>query len=179
MRKGFVNAAASATALSDAHRRTAVRLFDDAQADRPTDAVYLARLGWVLQRAEDYSRRIATVLDQAFALNPTDPGIRRQLAGVLVAIDRPEDALRLLQENAPGVKGRLALGGAYLAVKNLDAAERKYRAVLDEDPTHKQARLDLANVLSWKKEYARASSSSTCSSRTTRTTRNCRSAWPR
>jgi predicted enzyme related to lactoylglutathione lyase len=48
------------------------------------------------------------------------------------------------------------LGDAYLANKNLDAAEREFRTALEEDKDSKEARLRLANVLSWKKDYAGA-----------------------
>ena len=152
VRRGYVNAAASAGKLGEPHRRAAVRLFEDAQAEKPADAVYLARLGWVLQRLGEVDKS-ADVLDQAVALEPGDPGFRRQLAGALVAAGRAEAALRLLEAGNPGPEGRLLLADAYMAIKNFDAAEKECRAVLETEPANKDARVKLANVLSWKGDY--------------------------
>ena len=152
VRRGYVNAAASAAKLGDPHRRATLRLYEDAQAEKPADAVYLARLGWVLQRLGEHDKS-AEVLDQAVALDPADQGFRRQLAGALVAAGRAEAALRLLEEGNAGPEGRLLLADAYMAIKNFDAAEKECRTVLETDPANKDARVKLANVLSWKGDH--------------------------
>src|SRR5262249_40602058 len=147
--RGFVNSAALATRLTDAHRRTAVHLYEQALAEPGGDPVYLGRLGWVLHRLEDFSRS-ATLLDQALAINPADQGLRMQLAGVLVAANRADEALRLLGDGSATVEARMLLVDVYLAAKNFDAAAKECRAVVAENPAQRQARLKLANVLSWK-----------------------------
>src|SRR5262249_23578644 len=117
------------------------------------DAAYLARLGWVLHRLEDYQAS-STLLERAHSLNPADPAIRRQFAGVLVAMGKADEALKLLEGCETNLDARLLLVDVYVSNKDLPGAARECRALAKDHPDNRAVQQKLADVLSWKKDYA-------------------------
>lgn len=63
----------------------------------PKQAFSLDTYGWVLAQTGQYQQAVA-VLRQANALNATDPAIRFHLAYTLVKLQRPAEAIELLQQ---------------------------------------------------------------------------------
>src|SRR5579871_6681835 len=73
----FINAAASAPQLNAAQGGLAARIGESITAAKSTDAAFLARLAWVLYRTKE-AGKAGALLDQALALKPQDPGVRRE-----------------------------------------------------------------------------------------------------
>lgn len=133
--RGFLDAAANQTVtLGDRERQTALTIKRkdlDLIGRSPTDAVYLARLGWVLQRVQE--RDASTeVLQLAVDRAPENAQIKEQLANILIQSGDMERAAQVLQ-NINVFKGRRALAGLYLQKGNLAAAEAELRRILQEN----------------------------------------------
>lgn len=117
-----------------------------------TDAVFLTRLGWLLFREKEREKCLAT-LDQAAQLDPQDPAVRKELAGVLAAAGRTKASLRMFDGVPLEVHDRFILVGLHATEKNYAAAENQCRTILEKKPNDRQAERLLADVLSWKKEF--------------------------
>lgn len=150
--RGFVNAAAMAKNLGEPQKKTALALYERTLKEPGSDAVYLARLGWVLHRLGEYDKS-AALLDQAVAIDPTDQALRRQLAGALVAAGRSNEAIRMLEGFTTNLEARTLVADAHAAAGNFDAAIMELREILKESPTDAATRSRLADVLSWKGEF--------------------------
>jgi tetratricopeptide (TPR) repeat protein/cellulose synthase/poly-beta-1,6-N-acetylglucosamine synthase-like glycosyltransferase len=140
----FVDAAASARELAPAQTALAVRIYERIAATGSKDAAFLARLAWLLYRGRE-SAKAASLLDQAVALKPTEPGVRRELAGTLAGVGKFRDALRMYEGLTLDPDDRYHLVGIYAS------ALLRYREMLDEDPDDKDARRESEYVLGWKK----------------------------
>jgi tetratricopeptide (TPR) repeat protein/cellulose synthase/poly-beta-1,6-N-acetylglucosamine synthase-like glycosyltransferase len=151
--KAYVNAVASAPQIGPRQLEVARLLCENALTGNESDAAFLARLGWVLHRLGD-DERSSTLLERAHALNPTDQAIRRQFASVLVAFGKPDEALQLLEGRETSLDARLLLVDIYVANKDLTSAVRECRALRAEQPDNRLVTEKLADLLSWKKEYA-------------------------
>jgi Flp pilus assembly protein TadD len=79
-----------------------------------------------------------------------DPADERAYLG-LAKLEPPRQALvtlaRLVRRNPDSVEGRYRLGVRLATARELPAATRQMRAVLERDPDHIDARLDLARLL--------------------------------
>jgi predicted Zn-dependent protease len=153
--RSFVDAAAGAPQLTDAHAGLAVRIAEQAVAEGSKDVVFLARLAWVLQRVKETAKASA-LLDRAVKLNPQTPTDRKELAGVLAAAGRSREALRLYEGLPLDLADRYRLAALHAAVKEFTAAAEQCRAILKEKPKDKRARRQLADILTWKKDYPEA-----------------------
>jgi cellulose synthase/poly-beta-1,6-N-acetylglucosamine synthase-like glycosyltransferase/tetratricopeptide (TPR) repeat protein len=153
--RSFVDAAAGAPQLTDAHAGLAVRIYERTDAEEAKDVVFLARLAWVLQRVKETAKASA-LLDRAVVLRPPGPAARKELAGVLAAAGRSREALRLYEGLPLELADRYRLAALHAAVKDFAAAAEQCRAILKEKPTDKRARRQLADILSWKKDYPEA-----------------------
>ena len=83
----------------------------------------------------------AAMCDRAHVLEPGNPAPLMQLADILVAMKRPEQAIfayRAIVEGAPGnVEARYALGKLYINLEQYDLAAAEFQAALrykDRDP---------------------------------------------
>lgn len=150
--RGYVNAAAMAKTLGEQQKKMAVTLYERTLKEPGTDAVYLARLGWVLHRLAEYDKS-AALLDQAVAIDPTDQALRRQLAGALVSAGRSNEAIRMLEGFTTNLEARTLVADAHAAAGNFDAAIKELREILKETPGDAPTRSRLADVLSWKGEF--------------------------
>jgi cellulose synthase/poly-beta-1,6-N-acetylglucosamine synthase-like glycosyltransferase/tetratricopeptide (TPR) repeat protein len=150
--RGFADAAAGATTLDDAHRQTALLIEQRPDTRRSTDAVFLARLAYVLGRLQEYDRALA-LSERAVALNPTDTEIIKQRFALLLNQGKTSEAITLLTPHNADPAVRLAIAHAHLKAGQLDIAEREARALRAAAPNDLNATRLLADVLSWKKSY--------------------------
>jgi cellulose synthase/poly-beta-1,6-N-acetylglucosamine synthase-like glycosyltransferase/tetratricopeptide (TPR) repeat protein len=133
--KGFLDSAANQTVtLGDRERRTALEIQAQQLAHIDNDAIYLARLGWVLQRVRQPEESRA-VLEKAGQKAPDNVQIKEQLANILIQSGDMEGAARVLQD-VNVFKGREALAGSYMLRGNLLAAEAELRRILKENPAN-------------------------------------------
>jgi predicted Zn-dependent protease len=140
----FVNAAASAPQLTSVQGGLAVRIGESVISTKSTDAAFLARLAWVLYRSKEAAKASA-LLDQALALRPQDPGVRRELAGTCAAIGRVKDSLTMY-EGIP-----LELDDRYQLIGNYAQARNQCARVLEQRPDDVDAKKLLGYVQSWQK----------------------------
>jgi tetratricopeptide (TPR) repeat protein/cellulose synthase/poly-beta-1,6-N-acetylglucosamine synthase-like glycosyltransferase len=152
---GYAASAANAKSLKASHRRMLVRIYDATGAADTRDAVFLGRLAWALERVKEGDRG-RVLLDRAVTLEPTEPAARRELAGVLSAVGKNQEALQMYEGLSLNLADRARLAVLYAAEKDFGAAADQYRAILKEKPEDRQARRQLADVLSWKKDYPEA-----------------------
>ncbi len=153
--RAYLSAAANAPDVSEVERPTVLHLAEKALAAKDNDASYLAQLGWVLHRVGELDQSSA-VLQRALELDPNDAATRRQLAGALVAMGKPDEALRLLQGRENSLDAHLMMVDAYAAAKDYAGAEKECRALLKDRPDDLDLRRRLADVLSWNKQYPQA-----------------------
>jgi predicted Zn-dependent protease len=121
-------------------------------AEESKDGVFLGRLAWVLHRLKDEDRA-GTLADRAAGLPPEEPAARKELAGVLAALGRTKPALRLYEGLPLDLEDRQRLAVLYAADHDFAAAEQQCRAILEARPEDRKAARELADVLSWKKDY--------------------------
>jgi tetratricopeptide (TPR) repeat protein/cellulose synthase/poly-beta-1,6-N-acetylglucosamine synthase-like glycosyltransferase len=160
--RGFLDAAGSAP-LTPLHAATAERIATRAAEGALPDAAYLSRLVWVLHRlgpnAPEDRRHAATtqkLLDRAVALKPKVPAARKELAGMLAVAGRFEDARRLYEGLALGLKDRLVLADLHTGAGDYAAAEKQCWEVLQVTPQDPLVLRKLADVLSWQGHYSRS-----------------------
>jgi predicted Zn-dependent protease/cellulose synthase/poly-beta-1,6-N-acetylglucosamine synthase-like glycosyltransferase len=150
--KGYVDAAASADQLGAAHHRTALAIYDRVLTESADDPVFLARLAWVLQRLQEPDKS-AVLLDRAAALNPQDPGVRRQMFGAFAAAGRLTEILKEFEGRELDYDTRLLVVNVHLKTKDFDGAADECRKLLAVRPNDPKALRLLADVLSWKKDW--------------------------
>jgi predicted Zn-dependent protease len=153
----FVNAAAAAKKLTEKEVALAVRIAEDPET-LEEDAVHLARLSWVLIR-EKAPGPVKEMLDQAIKLDPSSRADRKELAGVLAAAERGEDALKMFGNVPPdGAEDHFLLANIHATRKDFNPAlknVREYLKLRPEDPEAKGRRL-LADVLSYARFFDEA-----------------------
>jgi cellulose synthase/poly-beta-1,6-N-acetylglucosamine synthase-like glycosyltransferase/predicted Zn-dependent protease len=155
LQRGFLNAAASARTVNAFQGRLIVRLYEVVVAARSTDVALLTQLAWVLHRIHE-TEKAGALLDRALALRPQEPALRRELAGVLSAAGRNQEALHLYDGLTLTAEDHRQLASICAADQDFVAAERHCRAVLQDRPDDAAALRQLADVLSWKKDYPEA-----------------------
>jgi cellulose synthase/poly-beta-1,6-N-acetylglucosamine synthase-like glycosyltransferase/tetratricopeptide (TPR) repeat protein len=132
-------------------RGYAVRMHDDAMKsgrDDPDFAVYLTRLGWVLQRLGE-SERSSDLVKKALAILPNNAQFRQQLAGILLQAGKTEAALIALGgANTP--EARELMIGIHLENREFDKALSLARALADSDRNNWDHERRVADILSWK-----------------------------
>src|SRR5262249_38149340 len=93
---GYVNAAAGAPGLTEADAHLVRQIGEHYRPQEKTDLAVLMRLSWVLARVGD-TARASGLLDRTLAQRPTEPALRKELAGVLAAAGRGKEAIALYQ----------------------------------------------------------------------------------
>jgi tetratricopeptide (TPR) repeat protein len=157
---GFVTAADFAPSLSASDRDLSRTLAGRVRAGRgdlvaKADPVFLARLGRALQRSGDEAGA-APLFAEAVAHKPADVARRVELGTVLAASGRVPDALKMYEGITLEGDHRLHLVEAYAAARDWSRAEAVCRDLLAADPDDLRAKRWLADILSWKREHARA-----------------------
>jgi cellulose synthase/poly-beta-1,6-N-acetylglucosamine synthase-like glycosyltransferase/thioredoxin-like negative regulator of GroEL len=131
--KGFLDAAANQTVnLADRERLTALNIHGAEPSPIDNDAVYLARLGWVLQRVRQQNESKES-LKKAVQQAPNNIQIKEQLANILIQSGEMEQAALVLQD-VNAFKARRALAGEYMRTGDLPAAEGELRRIIKENP---------------------------------------------
>jgi tetratricopeptide (TPR) repeat protein len=138
------------------------RGYDRAQAvlaDAPGDPSALNALALTelrLRHAEEAQKH----LEEAFRKFPQNLRVAANLASIKLArrdFKGAEDVLLQVVAQAPkSTQPLLVLGGLYVQMRNYPEAEKQYRRVLDLDPNHQVALLDLATVQDLKHEPLQA-----------------------
>jgi predicted Zn-dependent protease len=153
--RSYVDAAASAERpLTEGHRRITIQIYEW-MAAAEIKVEYLSRLAWVLYQAKE-TAKMERLLDRAVSLRPQEPAVRRELAGVLAAAGRYQQALQMYEGLKLTFADRLRLAEIRAAGHKFDAAEKEVYALLQIKPEDFKARRFLAGVLSWNKKYAEA-----------------------
>jgi cellulose synthase/poly-beta-1,6-N-acetylglucosamine synthase-like glycosyltransferase/tetratricopeptide (TPR) repeat protein len=125
-------------------------LFVGAMASSAADekqAIYLTRLGWVLQRLGD-AKRSSEAVAKAMEILPQNAQIREQLAGLLLRAGRTEQAIRVLV-GVNTKNARLIRIGVHLENKEFTEALQLARANFDSERTWENEKY-YADILSWK-----------------------------
>jgi tetratricopeptide (TPR) repeat protein/cellulose synthase/poly-beta-1,6-N-acetylglucosamine synthase-like glycosyltransferase len=148
---GFIAAAAATDKLTPAQIDLAGRICE-ATETTSEDAALLARLGWVLYR-EGNKDKAQRVLERALTLKPADAVVRRELAGVLAAVGRGQEALALYKDLRLTLEDRRRLADLHTSMKHFDAAAAECRAILKEVPGDSRTRRLLADLLSWGRHF--------------------------
>jgi tetratricopeptide (TPR) repeat protein/cellulose synthase/poly-beta-1,6-N-acetylglucosamine synthase-like glycosyltransferase len=144
--RGFVDAAAGASALGQSHRKTAMKISTTAAQEWGNDAVYLSRLGWVLQRSHEYAASVE-ILGRAMEIDGKNPELNRQYVGALFEAGQRLKALPLLEAMERTPDNRSLLATIYIEQKKYDLAETECRALLVARPDNLGGRQQLAAAL--------------------------------
>lgn len=154
---GFVDSASSALRINNEQADLLIKVHDR-YAPEIQDPRRMSRLAWVMIRIGQASKANA-LLDRAKEANPQQPAVRKELAGVLAAAGRNNDAIEmLLEENTYktlDIKEILELTNLLSAEDRLDEAEKRLAAVTN-DRSDKDVRVRLATLMLWNKKYAEA-----------------------
>jgi tetratricopeptide (TPR) repeat protein/cellulose synthase/poly-beta-1,6-N-acetylglucosamine synthase-like glycosyltransferase len=169
---GFVDAAAGTERLTEAQAQVATAIADKARkgehvgprvvetfrkSGRPlTEETFLARLAWALHHNGRAPDHVAALLDRAVSLAPREPSVRKEVASVLAAVDRFPEAIRLYDGMPLERADRLQLARFHAGVNNWTAATEQCRLVLNTQPLDREARVLLADVLTWSGRHAEA-----------------------
>jgi predicted Zn-dependent protease len=155
---------AFATAFSNVPEATprqvelAVRIADQPTAGDPEAVPFLTRLAWGLYRAgkrandQQLLTRAGALALAALAERPRDLGQRRELAGVLAALGKTQEAWGLVEGLGDGDQDRALRVSLLAADKRLDEAEALARKMVEQNPADAEARLLLADVLGWNRK---------------------------
>ena len=131
--KGFLDAAASKDVTPRAReRRIAMDIYRNNLAYIEGDAIYLARLGWVLQKVGQ-PEESTIVLEKAVQQQPNNAEIRNQLAFILINSGNMKQAAEVLAATNL-FAGKRTLAGVYMKQGELQKAEEELRRMLREYP---------------------------------------------
>jgi predicted Zn-dependent protease len=104
-------------------------------------------LAWAQQLEKMKDPQAVTAYDRAIELEPDDEQAYLGLARVQPARDSEATLQRLVKRVPASVDGHYRLAQRMLDRKDLTAAEHELRAVLEHDPDHIDARVDLSRTL--------------------------------
>jgi cellulose synthase/poly-beta-1,6-N-acetylglucosamine synthase-like glycosyltransferase/tetratricopeptide (TPR) repeat protein len=165
---GMVNVASSMPALSRPQAELLAGLAEQMPGfgDSAEEVQYLSRLSWTLVREgkaadrQDWLDRAGTLLDRAVALKPASAAVRRELAGVLAAGQRLDDAetqARSLVEKDPGDREACMLLADVLSWNHKpEEAVPIYERLLRANPKDQKLARRLAEVTLWSRDYGKA-----------------------
>lgn len=136
---GFLDAAGEKSlTIGEREKQIANKIYTDELGRLAKDPVYLARLGWVLQRVGEREKS-RIVLEQAvaqnIAQNSKDNKVIEQFANILIESGNLKDAARVLAESNMYLSRR-TLAGVYMKEGNLKDAEAELRDMLSRFPVN-------------------------------------------
>jgi tetratricopeptide (TPR) repeat protein len=158
---GFLSAAGRVSSLTPSHMKMVARIRERATANDPAgdklraNPVFLANLGRAVAKTGDEAEG-GQFLSQAFALDPREPAIRRELAGVLAGAGHYSEARKLYASLTLDIEDRFGLIAICAAGMDFDEAKRECLEILKLEPANRRAKHLLADVTSWKGEHAEA-----------------------
>jgi cellulose synthase/poly-beta-1,6-N-acetylglucosamine synthase-like glycosyltransferase/predicted Zn-dependent protease len=127
--KGFLDAAANRQVTpGERERRLALEIYREGIGHIESDPIYLARLGWVLQKVSQ-PEESKIVLERAVQIEPNNAEIRNQLAFILINSGNMEEAARVL-ERTNLFNGKKTLAGVYMRRGEWQRAEAELRNML-------------------------------------------------
>ncbi len=137
--RGFLDAASDDVAvpvLTDKQKATVLKIHGEWMEAKINDAVYLARLGWVLQRSKEFDKA-TQALELAKEKQPLNVEIRKQYANILIASGNLEQGAEALK-GINSFKASEILAGLYFKGKKLRQVEVELRSNLAKfRPGHK------------------------------------------
>ena len=153
---GFIDAASSALKI-DHFKELLLRIYAR-YANEITDPRSLSRLAWVMVKLGEPAKA-QPLLTRAVAANPQQPAVRKELAGVLAAVDRRSEAIEMLTVpsvlEALDVTELLTLADLLTAENQLDRAEAELSKVINE-ASDRRSRIRYASILLWNDKYVKA-----------------------
>jgi tetratricopeptide (TPR) repeat protein/cellulose synthase/poly-beta-1,6-N-acetylglucosamine synthase-like glycosyltransferase len=152
---GFLHAAAAANSLTESQGRLALKLFEQSELIESKDALVLSSMAWMLHKL-GRDKQAQKVIEQALKLPLAAPDSKKRLAGILEALGRPAEALKLYEGLTLAPDDHLRLAGLHAAQRDFVSAKKSCEAVLAEQPHNLKAKRLLADVLSWKGDYPQA-----------------------
>ncbi|HJT76247.1 MAG TPA: tetratricopeptide repeat protein, partial [Gemmataceae bacterium] len=151
----YIDAAASTEGGFTTAQARVIDRIHERRAAVENKAEYLSRLAWVLYRLKE-TPKVEKLLDRALALKPEEPSVRRELAGVLTAAGRHEEARRLYDGLKLTFADRYRLAEIDIAARQYESAEKEVNEILQARPGDLRAQLLLAAVLSGTQRSAEA-----------------------
>src|SRR5262249_36337940 len=140
----YIDAAASAGKISEPQARLVTRIQDQEAVRNSKEFTLLTRLGWVMQRLNE-SAKASALIERATTNLPDTPKSHKELAGVLAALGRNKEALRLYDGLPLTIDDRRRLAALYAAEKEFPRAEEQCRAILRENAGDHEALRQLAD----------------------------------
>lgn len=156
---GFIDAASSARddRMIEIYKELLVKVHDR-YAPSLKDPRRLSRLAWVMLRINEAAKANA-LLTRAVAANPPQPAVRKELAGVLAAAARRQEAIEMLTPpfvfSTLDIKEILDYSDLLTAESKLKEAEIQLERVVTEK-SDKVYRLRYAEILLWNEKYSKA-----------------------
>jgi cellulose synthase/poly-beta-1,6-N-acetylglucosamine synthase-like glycosyltransferase/Tfp pilus assembly protein PilF/protein involved in temperature-dependent protein secretion len=132
--KGYLDAAYSDKVkthhLGDRGKRITRGIYDTSLASIDRDPIYLARLGWVLQKVgEPEAGKL--VLEKAIEQQPNNPVTLNELAVTLINSKNYREAAKVL-ERTDTFNAKMALSGILMTERDYPAAENELRKLLQK-----------------------------------------------
>jgi cellulose synthase/poly-beta-1,6-N-acetylglucosamine synthase-like glycosyltransferase/predicted Zn-dependent protease len=153
--RAYIDAAAGVEGRYTPEQARLVQRLYDRFAGAEARPEYLSRLAWVLFRLKE-TAKVERLLDRTLALKPTEPAVRRELAGVLAAAGRHEQARRLYDGLKLTPADYYRLAELDIAAQQYDAAEKEVGEILRTRPEDVRAQLLQAAILSSTRRYTEA-----------------------
>ncbi len=154
--RDYLDAAAGATSLTDEQLATVDAVFGQRDAlleDERYDL--LSRLADVYATHGQHERALS-LLNEVRERGAEDREIRIRLANVLAQLDRPAEALEMLDGVELTTGDKYLLAGVYAMLKRFDEAVAIYREIVADTPDDPRARELLADAYSWNEDHTTA-----------------------
>lgn len=135
--KGFIDAAAKATKLTEKQANLSVKIAEKASpSDDKSNVEMLTRMTWVLARTGEQDLA-GEVIDRVLAAHPRDLATQRQLAEMLTAAGNFQSALPIYEEivkdHPESTEFLLPLANVTLWCKKYDLALARFQPLLEAD----------------------------------------------
>ena len=143
---GYIDAASGAEDIG-LIKPEVLKLVEKVITDRPiaTEATYVARLAWVLERAQQPSRA-AELLHRLIVLHPESADYRQRYVHDLNAAGRGKEAVAYLESLPSTPDNRRMLVELYISQKDFAAAEKICQDILRNNPFSVRGKLLLAEI---------------------------------
>jgi cellulose synthase/poly-beta-1,6-N-acetylglucosamine synthase-like glycosyltransferase/tetratricopeptide (TPR) repeat protein len=155
----FIAATAAANSIEPGQLKLVEKIAETYPNSAKNDPLIYTRLAYVLLKNNGNKALAKPLLDQAIAINPREPEIRFEMAGVLAQAGRQPEAARIIESLPPETlttERSLALAQIYSGNQDFQKALETVSKTLAKDGKNKQARYLQAELLSWNKQYPEA-----------------------
>lgn len=154
--KDYLDAAAGAEELTQDQTDTVARLNRQADvlAENSRDDL-LSRLADVYAKHGD-PRQALALLEEILAIGEPSRETKVRLANVMAQLDRPAEALAMLQGLELETEDKFLLAGVYAMLERFDDAVNVYREIAAEAPNDPRVDELLADAHTWNRDHATA-----------------------